>query len=84
MIKHIPDNIQTGEEILKIFNRHRIDNLCYLISEHASFDGHMMTVNDAVNNIVGNGISTIISCIPGKLAYYEGEGFNNRFFLESI
>jgi len=32
--------------------------------------------------VVGWHDGTFISCIPGKLAYFEGEGLNERYILE--
>jgi hypothetical protein len=34
----------------------------------------------ALKQIVGNGTGTVLSCIPGRLAYFEGE-IRERFLL---
>jgi hypothetical protein len=39
----------------------------------------MMPLDQALKATVGNGIGTILSCIPGKLAYFEDE--EERFIL---
>jgi hypothetical protein len=31
---------------------------------------------------VGQQDGTLISCVAGRLAYFEGEGYNERFVLE--
>ena len=36
----------------------------------------------ALEKTVGTGSGTIISCIAGKLAYFEGEEQNQRYILE--
>jgi hypothetical protein len=82
-IKEIPKNKQTIENIIKLLSEKNTSGECSLISEHTSFDGKEMALEEAINNVVGSGIATIILCIPSKLAYYEGEGFNNRFILKS-
>jgi len=56
-------------------------DVCYLISESTSLDGKVMPLEEAINKIVGSGIATIVSCIPGELAYYEGENLKNRLIL---
>lgn len=81
-IKNIPANQQTKKNITKLLITKNAPPTCYLISEHTSLDRKTMNLEDAINTIVGSGISTIISCIPGKLAYYEGEDLNDRFILE--
>ena len=46
---------------------------CYLISEDTKFDGKEMELLAALKQIVGYGMGTVISCIPGRLGYFEGE-----------
>jgi hypothetical protein len=36
----------------------------------------------ALEDIIGNNDGTFISCIPGRLACFEGEGPNQRYILE--
>lgn len=36
-------------------------------------DGKHYKLNDAVEKLIFNGMPYIISCIPGKLAYFQGE-----------
>lgn len=80
----IPDNKQTAENIFSLLISKNAPDICYLISEHTSFDGKMMQLEEALKKIVGSGIATIISCIPGELAYYEGEDLKNRLILSHI
>ena len=46
---------------------------CWAMSEDAELDGREMDLEGALRAVVGRGIGTILSCIPGRLAYYEGE-----------
>jgi hypothetical protein len=43
-------------------------------------DGKDMELLTALKQIVGYGTGTVLSCIPGKLAYFEGE-VRERFLL---
>jgi hypothetical protein len=43
-------------------------------------DGKHMELLTALKQIVGYGTGTVLSCIPGKLAYFEGE-IRERFLL---
>jgi hypothetical protein len=36
-------------------------------------DGQEMKLKDALDALIGVGSGTIISCIPGKLAFFESE-----------
>lgn len=46
---------------------------CYVISWDEDIDGKEMPLSSALEHIVGLGMPSIISCIPGKLAYFESE-----------
>jgi len=36
----------------------------------------------ALDAIVGAGFGTLVSCVPGRLGYFEGEGQGKRYLLE--
>ncbi|CAG0984632.1 hypothetical protein PLCT2_02114 [Planctomycetaceae bacterium] len=54
---------------------------CYLISSDADLDGRFMSLPAALDEVEGMSIPTVISCIPGKLAYYEDEWADDRYLL---
>jgi len=54
---------------------------CYLISENSDWNAKAMDLEQALRSVVGYGFGTVISCIPGALAYYEGEGPGHRLIL---
>ena len=56
--------------------------VCSLISENTDWDGLEMDLNVALREIVGYGFGTIVNCVPGTLAYFEGEGPKHRFILK--
>jgi len=43
-------------------------------------DSKELARRDALDTIVGAGIGTFLSCIPGKLGYFEDE--DGRFILQ--
>ena len=43
-------------------------------------DGEDMDLLTALEQVVGYGAGTVLWCIPGKLAYFEGE-IRERFLL---
>jgi hypothetical protein len=43
-------------------------------------DGEDLNSLSALKEIVGYGTGTVLSCVPGKLAYFEGE-IRERFLL---
>jgi hypothetical protein len=54
-------------------------DICYVISENHSLDKRYLNLYDTLKEVIGYDQGTIISCVPGELAYYEGE--DDRFFL---
>jgi hypothetical protein len=55
---------------------------CYVLSAGTSLDGQEVPLHDALDDVVGSSDGTFVSCIPGKLAYFEGEEPNERYILE--
>ena len=43
-------------------------------------DGEEMELLTALKQVVGYGAGTVLSCVPGTLAYFEGE-IRERFLL---
>jgi len=54
---------------------------CYVISEMPALDGRELPLAEALGATVGMGLGSILSCIPGVLAYYEGEGPSHRYIF---
>lgn len=52
---------------------------CYILSAHEPWHQQVMTVEQALADIVGSTSTTIISFIPGKVAYFEGHSVGDRW-----
>ena len=55
---------------------------CHCLSEDSELDGRDMLLDEALAATIGRGMGTLISCVPGALAYYEAEDVNERFVLQ--
>jgi hypothetical protein len=55
-------------------------SIVFAIFEDPSLDQRELPLVEALKQIVGRGMGTVLSCIPGRLAFVETEG--ERFFLE--
>jgi hypothetical protein len=53
---------------------------CHLMSEWSSLDGREMNLSEALREVIGRGMGTILCCKSGQLAYFENE--DQRFILE--
>jgi hypothetical protein len=80
----LPSNTQTIDEIEVLLKKNGASDHCHIISANEELDGSEMLLRDALEQTVGKGWGTIISCIPGKLAYFEGEDADERYILQPL
>ena len=46
---------------------------CWVISQNKKADGRKLELKSVLDDLGGSRAGTILICIPGKLAYFEGE-----------
>ena len=56
--------------------------MVYVRASSCPSDGQIMPLLDAMNETEATGWGTIISCVPGQLAYYYDEEGERRAILE--
>jgi len=71
--QHVPD-------ILRLLQSKGAPENCYAVSEDSDLDGKEIALAKALKEVVGVGMGTFLSCIPGRLAYFEDE--DCRWILE--
>jgi len=79
--RSIKPNQQHPDSIYSILRGLGAPDTCYLISEDSNIDGREMELLAALKQIVGYGMGTVISCVPGRLGYFEGE-LRERYILQ--
>jgi hypothetical protein len=77
--KLVPASEQTAAGILSILKGLGAPSKCHLMSSASRLDGREMDLSEALAKVVGGGTGTFVSCIPGKLAYFEGEDPKRRY-----
>ena len=70
---------QRPNEILGMLNALGAPPVCWIISSNIDVDAREMDLPDALAKIAGVGCGTFLSCLPGVLAYFEGEETNARY-----
>jgi hypothetical protein len=68
-----PKVAHTPEEWLKLLRSKGASDTCWVISEDASRDGKEVELLGALRETIGAGMGTVLSCVPGKLGYFENE-----------
>ena len=85
-VKYLHKIKNSDQNVLFILNKLReysSPNLCYVMAEHSKYDQKYMQIDDALKALFSCGIGYIISCIPGRLLYFEAENNNERYFLHA-
>src|SRR4051812_6454106 len=57
------------------------DDDCYVISNNVDLDGATKPLSEIIERVFAFVDGTLVCCVPGRLAYFEGEAPNNRFIL---
>jgi hypothetical protein len=78
----VPPESQTASKVEELLRRRGAPDVCWLVSERSEWDGHQIALAEALEAVVGAGFGTLISCIPGRLGYFEGEMPRDRNLLE--
>ena len=73
---------QSPEGITSILAKKGAPQSCWVTSSHRDLDEKQMYLLEALKKIVGCQMGTILTCIPGRLAYFEGEEMRDRCILE--
>jgi hypothetical protein len=76
----IPSNKLFVENIVTELQKRHSPNIVFAISEDPALDQRELSLVEALKQIVGRGMGTVLSCIPGHLAFVETE--DERFILE--
>jgi hypothetical protein len=73
--------LPSNADIVNILLKAGSPSEVYVISD-SIIDGKTMTLSDAIHETSMTGSGTIVSCIPGKLAYYYDEVGERRGILK--
>ena len=66
-------HVQGIENIYRLLKSKGAGMACWVISEDPEIDGRELDLRAALEHVNGRQIGTILSCVPGKLAYFESE-----------
>ena len=71
----------TPEVLERLLKAEGAGDTCYCLSENAELDDRVVSLRQALQEVVGYQMGTFLSCLPGGLAYFEGEGPRERYLL---
>jgi hypothetical protein len=76
----IPPSQRGHDGILRLLKDKGARDTCYAVSEDDELDGKELLLSESLKRIVGYEMGTFLSCLPGRLAYFEDE--DERWILE--
>ena len=76
----VPGNQSNPASLKKLLAAKGAGPKCWVISESRELDGREMDLEAALKETIGYQMGTFISCVLGKLAYFEDE--DDRFILQ--
>jgi|SRR5580704_16097235 hypothetical protein len=76
----IPPNQRNPLGIVSLLKAKGAGARCWVISENSKLDGRELDLEIALKETVGYQMGTLISCVPGRLGYFEDE--DGRCILE--
>lgn len=77
----IPSSRAGAETLYAILHEKGAPERCHAVSAHADLDRRELDLRTALERIAAGAGGTLLSCIPGKLAYFEGEDPGDRYVL---
>lgn len=80
--KLFSSNEQSGESIFRLMKQKGAPDMCYIMSDDSDIDKKEMPLQEALSKVYGSNYGTLVSCIAGKLAYFETEDIRVRYILE--
>jgi hypothetical protein len=72
---------QHSAKIFEMLTARGAPHCCYVISASSDLDGTGVELKEALDAMVGTYDGSFLSCVHGKLAYFEGEEANERYIL---
>ena len=79
--EHLQGNLSLAPAVEELLRRRDAPDFCYVMSANPDWDEREMPLCEALQAICGSGHGSFISCIPGRLGYFEYEEPNSAYLL---
>jgi len=76
-----PSQAHSAAELASLLRRKGAGDTVWVISDDSAIDTREMALEKVMAHIWGRGIGVILSCIPGKLAFFAGEEVKSERLL---
>jgi len=80
---HIPGSVaHTADELVNLLKKNGAGADVWVISENREIDNRRLPIEDAMKAIWGVSTTSVLSCVPGKLAFLRGEHMKSEMLLQ--
>lgn len=79
--EHLIGSDAFHEPVEAMLRKRGAPSTCYVLAANGDLDGRFMPLSEALGAIIGRGEGAFVSCIPGRLAFYEYEGAKSSYLL---
>jgi hypothetical protein len=66
-------HLQGVDHVYRLLKSRGASETCWAISQDPEIDGRELDLKTILEKLIGSGTGTLLSCLPGKLAYFDGE-----------
>jgi hypothetical protein len=77
-----PKVAHTASELVSLLRSKGAGRTVWVISEDRAIDGREMNLDDVMKQIWGAQMGSVLSCIPGKLAFFKDEEMHSERLLQ--
>lgn len=79
--KHLTGSEAEARAVTATLRKLGAPPICFVVSANSNLDGREMPLGDALDAIVAKGDGAFVSCIPGRLGFYEYEDMKSSYLL---
>jgi hypothetical protein len=79
-----PKVAHTAAELVALLRSKGAGRTVWVISQNPAIDRREMNLDDAMKETWGAQMGTILSCVPGTLAFFEDEGMHSQRLLQRL
>jgi hypothetical protein len=79
--KHLTGSQADASSVAATLRKLGAPPTCFVVSADSDLDGREMPLGDALNAIIAKGNGAFVSCIPGRLGFYEYEDMKSSYLL---
>jgi hypothetical protein len=82
-LRKVPADLQATAALVETLRRKGALTAAYMVSDDPELDQQELPLEDAIAKAVNSYWGTAVSCLPGKLAYYQTEAHERCYLLEA-